>query len=133
MFAEIDPTKIIRKAKIHLLGHIPEDVRRFGPLVGMATESHESFNAVFRFCSILSNHLAPSRDIAHQTGEQECLKHTLTGGRWLDTQSQEWSRAGPAVCNLLQEKPVLQSMLGWTNPVDHAPGKTLFIHVIESY
>jgi hypothetical protein len=89
MFAELDLTKIIRKAKIHLLGHIPEDACYFGPLVGMATESHESFNAVFRFCSVLSNHLAPSCDIAHQTGEQETLKHILTGGRWLDTKTQE--------------------------------------------
>ncbi|THU77100.1 hypothetical protein K435DRAFT_812755 [Dendrothele bispora CBS 962.96] len=42
MFAEVDPTKIIRKAKLHLLTHIPDDARGFGPLVGMATEIFES-------------------------------------------------------------------------------------------
>ncbi|KAJ7821065.1 hypothetical protein B0H13DRAFT_1510864, partial [Mycena leptocephala] len=70
----------ITKIKLHLLAHIDEDTVEFGPLVGAATEIFESFNSIFRYCSILSNHLAPSRDIAVQLGDQEGLKHRLTGG-----------------------------------------------------
>ncbi|OBZ74735.1 hypothetical protein A0H81_05600, partial [Grifola frondosa] len=32
-FAEIDPTKIIQKIKLHLLTHLHKDILRFGPLV----------------------------------------------------------------------------------------------------
>ncbi|KAJ7474552.1 hypothetical protein B0H11DRAFT_2428920, partial [Mycena galericulata] len=78
IFATIDPSKIITKIKYHLLVHTDEDVLQFGPLIGVITEGFESYNGVFRYCSILSNHLAPSRDIAIQLGDQEGLKHRLT-------------------------------------------------------
>ncbi|KAJ7327989.1 hypothetical protein DFH08DRAFT_916737 [Mycena albidolilacea] len=79
-FAVLDPTKILSKIKLHLLAHLGEDVAAFGPLIGVMTEAFECFNAIFRFCSILSNHRAPSRDIALQLADQEGLKHRLTGG-----------------------------------------------------
>ncbi|THU94330.1 hypothetical protein K435DRAFT_820025 [Dendrothele bispora CBS 962.96] len=123
MFAEIDPTKIIRKTKLHLLSHISEDVRRFGPLVGMATEIFESFNAVFRFCSVLSNHQSPSRDISRQTGQQESLKHRLTGGRWFNMTENHWASAGAGVREFIQQQPLLQSILGWTNHIIALPRK----------
>jgi hypothetical protein len=78
--ALIDPSKIISKIKYHLLGHVQEDVICFGPLVGITTEVFECFNTIFQYCSILSNHHAPSQDIAHQLAEQETLKHLLFGG-----------------------------------------------------
>ncbi|KAJ7331434.1 hypothetical protein DFH08DRAFT_814739 [Mycena albidolilacea] len=81
-FAEIDPNKMITKVKTHLLTHAPSDVRLFGPLLGAITEAFESFNGVFRPCSILSNHRAPSRDIAVQLAAQESVKHRVAGGAW---------------------------------------------------
>jgi len=81
--ALVDPSKIIGKIKYHLLAHLKDDIIRFGPLIGVASEVFESFNAIFRYCSIFSNHLAPSRDIAHQLSGQEALKHILLGGWWL--------------------------------------------------
>ncbi|KAJ7750070.1 hypothetical protein DFH07DRAFT_869136 [Mycena maculata] len=104
-FAIIDPSKIISKNKLHILAHTTPDVKRHGPLVGNVTEGFESFNGIFRFCSIFSNHLAPSRDIARQLAQQEGLKHRLTGGWWMDVSSGEWERAGSAV-----------PLLGWTDP-----------------
>jgi hypothetical protein len=74
LFIVIDPKRIMDKVKLHLLVHIHQDVLQFGPLVGVATEIFECFNAVFRMCSIMSNHLAPSRDIAHQLADQEGMK-----------------------------------------------------------
>ncbi|KAJ7115359.1 hypothetical protein C8R44DRAFT_629153, partial [Mycena epipterygia] len=114
IFAAIDPSKMITKIKYHLLAHIDEDTLEFGPLVGVATEIFECFNAIFRYCSILSNHLAPSRDIALQLGDQEGLKHRLTGGWWLCNANKEWRRAGPGVRHFMVAHPVLQKLLGWS-------------------
>ncbi|KAJ7062953.1 hypothetical protein C8F01DRAFT_1082526 [Mycena amicta] len=110
----IDPSKIITKIKYHLLVHVHSDAIEFGPLIGMATELFESFNAIFRYCSILSNGLAPSRDIALQLGNQEALKHRLTGGRWASHSSGSWEQAGTGVRSFLEKHPVLQRLLGWT-------------------
>ena len=110
--ALIDPSKIVQKIKYHLLAHLREDVIRFGPLIGVATETYESFNAIFRFCSILSNHLAPSRDIALQLAEQEVLRHLLSGGFWQDSTGRFVS-AGSSVVGFLAQQPFLQNLLGY--------------------
>ncbi|KAJ7927350.1 hypothetical protein B0H13DRAFT_2229300 [Mycena leptocephala] len=116
IFSLIDPSKIITKIKLHPLAHIDDDAAEFGPLVGVATEIFESFNAIFRYCSIFSNHLAPSRDIALQLGDQEGLKHRLTGEWWFCRAVNEWRRAGPGVRQFLGQHPVLQKLLGWSEP-----------------
>jgi hypothetical protein len=100
LFAMIDPSKMTSKIKLHLLVHLKADVLCFGPLVGVAVEVFECFNAVFRFCSIFSNHLAPSRDIAFQLAGQETLKHRLTGG-WWPTADGKWEQPGPSVRNFI--------------------------------
>lgn len=100
------------KIKYHLLAHLRQDILRFGPLVGVATETYESFNAIFRFCSILSNHLAPSRDIAFQLAEQEVLRHLLSGGHWLD-QNGCFKQAGAQVVGFLARNTFLQTLLGY--------------------
>jgi len=110
--ALIDPSKIISKIKYHLLGHLREDILQFGPLVGVATEVFECFNATFRYCSILSNHLAPSRDIAHQLAEQETVKHILSGGWWA-VKGGGWSHSGPSVRNFISTDKVLKTLIGW--------------------
>ncbi|KAJ7855645.1 hypothetical protein B0H14DRAFT_3085413 [Mycena olivaceomarginata] len=105
IFAAIDPSKMLSKVKYHLLVHTDEDVVSFGPLVGLITELYESYNTVFRHCSILSNHLAPSRDIARQLADQEGLKHRLTGGWWYSAgDEKQWQHTGS------------RKSLGWTDP-----------------
>ncbi|KJA14960.1 hypothetical protein HYPSUDRAFT_149732 [Hypholoma sublateritium FD-334 SS-4] len=114
LFAMIDPSKMIYKLKLHLLAHLKADILRFGPLVGVAAEVFECFNAIFRFCSIFSNHLAPSRDIAFQLAKQEVLKHRLTGG-WWPTAAGEWERPGSSVRSFIHAHPTLQALMGWTS------------------
>ncbi|KAJ7227863.1 hypothetical protein C8J57DRAFT_1439998 [Mycena rebaudengoi] len=107
IFATIDPSKIVTKIKYHLLAHIDEDVLEFGPLIGMITEIYDCFN-----------------DIAIQLGDQEGLKHRLTGGRW-KTMANEWMRAGPGVRHFLEKHPILQKLLGWSEnkPLVHGTVK----------
>ncbi|KAJ6563459.1 hypothetical protein B0H10DRAFT_1828068, partial [Mycena sp. CBHHK59/15] len=111
--AQIDPSKIMTKIKYHLLTHLDFDAIQLGPLIAMATEIFESFNAVFRYCSIYSNHLAPSRDIANQFGQQETVKHQLTGGRWMSKSTGDWHVAGPGVRHFIEKHPILQRLVGW--------------------
>ncbi|KAJ7899552.1 hypothetical protein B0H14DRAFT_3779541 [Mycena olivaceomarginata] len=82
-------------------------------------------NAVFRYCSIYSNHLAPSRDIAIQLGRQETVKHQLTGGRWLAKSSGDWQVAGAGVRHFIEKHPILQRLVGWTpeKPLTHGETK----------
>ncbi|KDQ53306.1 hypothetical protein JAAARDRAFT_49804 [Jaapia argillacea MUCL 33604] len=120
LFATIDPSKIVQKIKLHLLTHLRDDIIRYGPILGAITEVFEGYNAVFRFCSIFSNHLAPSRDIAISLADQEGLKLRLLGGFWHCDKSDQWVQAGPRVRDALRIYPVLQRHLGWT---DHQPLK----------
>lgn len=107
---------MIQKIKLHLQVHLREDIRRFGPLVGVSTEGYESFNAVFRHCSVFSNHLAPSRDIALQLAAQENMKHCLTGGWSNQNTDGRWIVAGSAVTETIRKQPMLQRLIGWTPP-----------------
>ncbi|KAJ6525374.1 hypothetical protein B0H19DRAFT_1214937 [Mycena capillaripes] len=125
IIAQIDPSKIMTKIKYHLLAHIDLDAIELGPLIGVATKIFESFDAVFRYCSIYSNHLAPSRDIAIQLGRQETVKHQLTGGSWQGKSTGDWQVAGLGVRNFIEKHPILQRLVGWTpeKPLKHGETK----------
>ncbi len=116
-FAMVDPSKMVSKLKLHLLVHLKADILRFGPLVGVAAEGFECYNAIFRFCSIFSNHLAPSRDIAFQLAKQEILKHRLTGGWWPTAEGAWRDQDIPSVLlsTLTQHFKLL-----WAGPVQNA-------------
>ncbi|KAJ7814863.1 hypothetical protein B0H13DRAFT_1513354, partial [Mycena leptocephala] len=70
------------KLKLHVLQHIVQDICRRGPAVRFSTEVFECFNAIFLLCSVLSNHQAPSRDIAAKFADLDRVKHILSGGYW---------------------------------------------------
>ncbi|KAF9072180.1 hypothetical protein BDP27DRAFT_1217935 [Rhodocollybia butyracea] len=72
------------KPKFHILVHLPEHIRRFGPAILFATEGFESFNAVIRAQSVHSNRQAPSRDIAIAFAKQNRIRHLLSGAFFLD-------------------------------------------------
>ncbi|KAI0822207.1 hypothetical protein BC628DRAFT_1391550 [Trametes gibbosa] len=84
IWSRIDPQRIFVKLKLHILLHVLEDVRTHGPGILNSTEVFEAFNAVFRGSSVLSNHLAPSRDIANSSAVMESYKHIVSGGWWTD-------------------------------------------------
>ncbi|KZV84575.1 hypothetical protein EXIGLDRAFT_842094 [Exidia glandulosa HHB12029] len=68
------------KPKFHLLVHLPDHIRRFGPAIIFATEAFESFNAVIRAKSVHSNRQAPSRDIARAFAHGNRIRHLVSGG-----------------------------------------------------
>ncbi|TRM70314.1 hypothetical protein BD626DRAFT_448805 [Schizophyllum amplum] len=68
------------KPKFHIIVHLPEHIRRFGPAILFATEAFESFNAVIRAKSVHSNRHAPSRDIALAFAQGNRIRHLIAGG-----------------------------------------------------
>ncbi|KAH8103883.1 hypothetical protein BXZ70DRAFT_888343 [Cristinia sonorae] len=68
------------KPKFHILLHLVDHIRRFGPASLFATEGFESFNAIIRAKSVHSNRLAPSRDIAIAFAQGYRVRHLLCGG-----------------------------------------------------
>jgi hypothetical protein len=124
IFVMIDPSKMMMNMKLHLLAHLRADIQHFGPLVGVTTEAFECFNAIFHFCSIHSNHLAPSRDILQQLAGQESLKHHVMGGWW--PSNGDWVRSGMLVRDFMQTQPMLQGLLGWQDLKPLIPGMFKF-------
>jgi hypothetical protein len=83
----------------------------------------ESFNGIFRLCSILSNHQAASRDIAFQFSSLEGFKSRLSGARRRLPNTDRWRSPGKAVLNALKDHKILQRHLGWSpESADGAPG-----------
>ncbi|TCD64244.1 hypothetical protein EIP91_004346, partial [Steccherinum ochraceum] len=119
----IDPERILEKAKLHILPHILEDIRNFGPAPLYSTEIFECWNAIFRFCSILSNHQAPSLDIARTLADLERFKHLVSGGWWKGKDG-HYTQAGQYVRSFLVNNPKLQQRLGWTEPRQLVVGST---------
>ncbi|KAJ7791591.1 hypothetical protein B0H14DRAFT_3094462 [Mycena olivaceomarginata] len=98
---------------LHTLPHLPDDVRQFGPAILYATEIFECWNAIFCLCSIFSNHLAPSRNIAATLADMEQFKHVVSGGWWKNAEG-IYIRAGSHVRAFLKSNKELQRRLGWS-------------------
>lgn len=121
VWASIDPRRIIDKVKLHTLVHLPEDIRNHGPAVLYSTEIFECWNAIFRMCSILSNHHSPSHDIAESLADLERFKHQVSGGWWKNSRG-EFVRSGSGVRSFLRSNKELQRRLGWVEQVSISPG-----------
>ncbi|KAJ7850524.1 hypothetical protein B0H14DRAFT_3664811 [Mycena olivaceomarginata] len=123
-WAIVDPTKITQKYKLHVLPHLPSAVRRFGPSVLFATEIFECWNTVFRLCSVLSNHQAPSLDIATTLADMECFKHQVSGGWWKPVDG-DWTQAGREIQTFLTGNQQLQRRIGWTSHDAYKAGSVM--------
>ncbi|KAI9602047.1 hypothetical protein KEM48_000993 [Puccinia striiformis f. sp. tritici PST-130] len=101
------------KPKFHIIVHLPESIRRFGPAPLFSTEKFESYNGVLRNASIHSNRLAPGRDIAIKFADYLSLRFLASGGRIYDKNTRTTSQASPAVLNLFQNNVSIQKSMGY--------------------
>jgi hypothetical protein len=106
------------KPKFHILVHLPDHIRCFGPAILFATEAFESFNAVIRAKSVHSNRGAPSRDIAKAFAQGNRIRHLLSGGKFprhglgFSTMREDWRCAGPRALALVEPGSTINSYLG---------------------
>lgn len=121
--ADIEPNKIVSKAKCHILTHVVSDIHRFGPAITMSTETFESFNGIFRLCLVLSNRHAPSHDIGLNMADMLRFKHIASGGVW--EEDNEWVQPGEAVKRFFAQHHIVHGLLGWTDPARSKKGAVL--------
>ncbi|KAJ3558207.1 hypothetical protein NP233_g11552 [Leucocoprinus birnbaumii] len=112
------------KPKFHILLHLPDHIRRFGPAILFATESFESFNAQIRSLSVASNRQAPSRDIALGFALKNRVRHLLSGGLYQESQAEMeearprstgWLSPGSGPARLIKTEKILQKTFGFLN------------------
>ncbi|KAG8712744.1 hypothetical protein FRC09_019504, partial [Ceratobasidium sp. 395] len=120
------------KPKFHVLLHLPNHVRRFGPPTIFATETFESYNFVIRLRSIHSNRQAPSADIGASFSLLHAMRHLVSGGYFQLPAARSkgskpavnapWIQAGAGVRALAHDK-IFMKFMGLSNPSEaHIPG-----------
>ena len=129
------------KPKFHILLHLPEHIRLFGPANLFSTETFESYNAIIRDFSVHSNRQAPSRDIGRCFANMNRIRHIISGGNFhmesfdlINSKSRNASylakddkdyresalhephffrSAGTSVKEFVDENPLLRKLLGF--------------------
>ncbi|KAJ6513958.1 hypothetical protein DFH09DRAFT_941309, partial [Mycena vulgaris] len=115
---------LISKPKFHFLLHLPFFIWHFGLAVLFSTEHYGAYNAVFRACSIYSNHLTLSGDIAWSFAGIDRVKHIVTGG-WKDSHSQKWTCANPRVLHHILDHPEMAAIVGLLTKVVYESGELI--------
>ena len=101
------------KPKFHIIRHLPEHVRRFGPAILFTTEGFESFNAIIRSRSVHSNRQAPSRDIARGFAHVNRIRHLLSGGFFFRRLAQDPQPPQPPHNSPTSRRPFSDSQGDW--------------------
>lgn len=132
VLAKCAPGIALTKSKMHFLCHIPFFIRRFGPAILFSSERFESYHKVFRYCSIFSNKLSPSHDIAVRFMHLERARHIATGGLWFDKSLNRWHQASDRLAQFLRDHDEFSRLLGLNFNQPPIPGEqTLYLHYLQ--
>ncbi|KAL0087988.1 hypothetical protein F4703DRAFT_1717061, partial [Phycomyces blakesleeanus] len=71
------------KPKVHLLTHLPEDLRRFGSALNYETEKGEQFNKYICKHLFHTNCMNTLKDICLKFSKQYMTRHIIDGGSWI--------------------------------------------------
>ena len=104
--AKLDPLRLTRRLKLHLLVHLSDQVKDYGPLKNIATERYESYNAIQRQAAMHTNRSAPSKDVATRLETQELVVHCSSGGTIGTGQHDPQQKPGAKISELLQQPEV---------------------------
>jgi hypothetical protein len=109
----------VNKPKFHMLIHLVESIRRFGPACLFATEKFESYNGVLRKASVHSNKLAPGRDLATSFNDFGSLRFVVSGGVVLDNETGQTRPIGTSVTSVFNDNPSVQKSMGYNHLAAH--------------
>ncbi|OAV96501.1 hypothetical protein PTTG_00959 [Puccinia triticina 1-1 BBBD Race 1] len=105
----------VNKPKFHMLLHLPDAIRRFGPATLFATEKFESYNGILRNASIHSNRQSPSKDIGVTFADFSNLWLLYSGGYFWVKEHQNYQTAATSVPHLFENNDSIQKAMGY-NP-----------------
>ena len=107
------------KPKFHMLLHLPESMRRFGPANLFATEKFESYNGVIRNSSIHSNRQSPGRDLSNGFTNYQIIRSLLSGTKLLEKSRGCYFQAASKVSEMFEKNPIIQMSLGYNSSQLH--------------
>jgi hypothetical protein len=102
----------VNKPKFHMLTHLAEAVRRFGPPCLFASEKFESFNGILRNASIHSNRQSPGKDIAITFSNYQGMRLILSGAFLFDHQRMYHFQPSFNVTEVFRNNKGIQNMMG---------------------
>lgn len=103
------------KPKFHMLSHLPDSIRRFGPANLFATEKFESYNGVIRNSSIHSNRQSPGRDLANSFSYYQLFRSLVSGTKLLDQTRGCYFQSSSQVREYFDNNPIIQKSLGYNS------------------
>ncbi|KAA1110414.1 hypothetical protein PGT21_020875 [Puccinia graminis f. sp. tritici] len=103
----------VNKPKLHMLLHLPDSIRRFGPASLFSTEKFESYNGVLRNASVHSNKLAPGRDLATSFDNFACIRSALGGGQIWNHVKGTTRAVSDLVGSVFRENTSIQRAMGY--------------------
>jgi hypothetical protein len=102
----------VNKPKFHMLTHLPDAIRRFGPACLFASEKFESFNGILRNASIHSNRQSPGRDIAITFENYQAMRLILSGAFLFDHRSMSHFQPSLNVTEVFRTNKGIQKLMG---------------------
>ncbi|EHS63462.1 uncharacterized protein PGTG_21593 [Puccinia graminis f. sp. tritici CRL 75-36-700-3] len=102
----------VNKPKFHMLTHLADAVRRFGPPCLFASEKFESFNGILRNASIHSNRQSPGKDIAITFSNYQGMRLILSGAFLFDHQRMYHFQPSLNVTEVFRTNKGVQNMMG---------------------
>ncbi|KNF04320.1 hypothetical protein PSTG_02662 [Puccinia striiformis f. sp. tritici PST-78] len=109
----------INKPKFHMLLHLPESIRLYGPASLFATEKFESYNGILRNASIHSNRQSPGQDIAITFSSYHSFRQIFSGSMFYDMMKKNLTKVSSQVTDVFTRNTQIQNVFGYNHSISH--------------
>ncbi|KAI9603142.1 hypothetical protein H4Q26_002456 [Puccinia striiformis f. sp. tritici PST-130] len=109
----------INKPKFHMLLHLPESIRLYGPASLFATKKFESYNGILRNASIHSNRQSPGQDIAITFSSYHSFRQIFSGSMFYDMMKKNLTKVSSQVTDVFTRNTQIQNVFGYNHSISH--------------